>query len=153
MKETIKQYMRRTAAGLLASVTLLTPQLADGRAVYAAETSAQASTSPVKLAEINPFDGLYNPKHSGGSVSACNANIMEVEFGGEKYLAYCLNPDRYGADHWGDQVGESGYSVEVHDLTDPSLSNVPGFIEDKNILLAMQGAIWLCRERLPRAAM
>lgn len=141
MKETIKQYMRRTAAGLLASVTLLTPQLADGRAVYAAETSAQASTSPVKLAEINPFDGLYNPKHSGGSVSACNANIMEVEFGGEKYLAYCLNPDRYGADHWGDQVGESGYSVEVHDLTDPSLSNVPGFIEDKNILLAMQGAI------------
>ena len=141
MKETIKQYMRRTAAGLLASVTLLTPQLADGRAVYAAETSAQASTSPVKLAEINPFDGLYNPKHSDGSVSACNANIMEVEFGGEKYLAYCLNPDRYGADHWGDQVGESGYSVEVHDLTDPSLSNVPGFIEDKNILLAMQGAI------------
>lgn len=137
MENKIISRVKRVAASVLAAVTLFSQ--AAGNAVYAAEP--RAATNPVVLAEINPFDGFYNPKHSNGSVSACNANIMEVEIAGEKYLAYCLNPNRYGADHWGDQVGESGYSVEVHDLTDPALESLPDFQSDKAILVAMQGVI------------
>ena len=77
---------------------------------------AKSTGYPVKVAEQNPFDGLYTPKHST-KISAYNANIMEVEISGEKYLAYCLNQTVSGSDNVsGGAVGSSGYNVEIYDL-------------------------------------
>ena len=134
MKQTFKSRLRRVAAAALFSQPILTES-----AVYAAEP--KAAGSPVKVAEQNPFDGLCTSKHST-KISDYNANVMEVEISGEKYLAYCLNPNRYGSDNVsGGAVGSSGYSVQVYDLDDPALQNVPDFQLDQSILLAMQGVI------------
>ena len=138
MKEKIKTRLRRTAASVLAAVALVSqPALAN-----TAHAAGSKSTGyPVKVAEQNPFDGLYTSKHSS-QISAYNANIMEVEISGKKYLAYCLNPNRYGSDNVsGGAVGSSGYSVQVYDLDDPALESVPDFQLDQNIMLAMQGVI------------
>lgn len=92
----------------------------------------------MKLAEINPFDNLLCAKHSS-DVSAHNANIMEVEIDGQKYLAYCLNHNRYGSDSVsGGAVGSSGYNVQVYDLDDPALQSMDTFKNDKDLMLAMK---------------
>lgn len=139
MKQTFKSRLRRAAASALAAAALFSQPILTESAVYAAEP--KAAGSPVKVAEQNPFDGLYTSKHST-KISDYNANVMEVEISGEKYLAYCLNPNRYGSDNVsGGAVGSSGYSVQVYDLDDPALQNVPDFQLDQSILLAMQGVI------------
>ena len=139
MKQTFKSRLRRVAASALAAAVLFSQPILTESAVYAAEP--KAAGSPVKVAEQNPFDGLYTSKHST-KISDYNANVMEVEISGEKYLAYCLNPNRYGSDNVsGGAVGSSGYSVQVYDLDDPALQNVPDFQLDQSILLAMQGVI------------
>ena len=138
MKEKIKSRLRRAAASVLA-VTTLVSQPIPGNPAYAAEP--KSTGYPVKVAEQNPFDGLYTSKHST-KISDYNANVMEVEISGEKYLAYCLNPNRYGSDNVsGGAVGSSGYNVQVYDLDDPALQDVPDFQLDQSILLAMQGVI------------
>ena len=139
MKQTFKFRLRRVAASALAAAALFSQPILTESAVYAAEP--KAAGSPVKVAEQNPFDGLCTSKHST-KISDYNANVMEVEISGEKYLAYCLNPNRYGSDNVsGGAVGSSGYSVQVYDLDDPALQNVPDFQLDQSILLAMQGVI------------
>lgn len=139
MKQTFKSRLRRVAASALAAAALFSQPILTESAVYAAEP--KAAGSPVKVAEQNPFDGLCTSKHST-KISDYNANVMEVEISGEKYLAYCLNPNRYGSDNVsGGAVGSSGYSVQVYDLDDPALQNVPDFQLDQSILLAMQGVI------------
>ena len=139
MKQTFKSRLRRAAASALAAAALFSQPILTESAVYAAEP--KAAGSPVKVAEQNPFDGLCTSKHST-KISDYNANVMEVEISGEKYLAYCLNPNRYGSDNVsGGAVGSSGYSVQVYDLDDPALQNVPDFQLDQSILLAMQGVI------------
>lgn len=139
MKQTFKSRLRRAAASALAAAALFSQPILTESAVYAAEP--KAAGSPVKVAEQNPFDGLYTSKHST-KISDYNANVMEVEISGEKYLAYCLNPNRYGSDNVsGGAVGSSGYSVQVYDLDDPALQDVPDFQLDQGILLAMQGVI------------
>lgn len=136
MKGKVKSFLRRAAASTLAALSILTPSLVQAPPAYAAENPQ----SPVRLAEINPFDNLLCAKHSS-DVSAHNANVMEVEIAGETYLAYCLNHDRYGSDKWGDQVGESGYSVKIYDLTDPALQSMEAFKNDEELMLRMQGVI------------
>ena len=127
----IKKHLgKRLLASLLAAVSLIPVGI--GTPVSAAE-----STYPIVLKEKNPFDGFYSPKQNNGSVASCNANIMECVIDGENYLAYCLNPDRKGSDNINGNVGESGYGVEVHDLSDPETTSAL----DYNILLAMQGVI------------
>ena len=139
MKQTFKSRLRRVAASALAAAAMFSQPILTENAVYAAEP--KAAGSPVKVAEQNPFDGLCTSKHST-KISDYNANVMEVEISGEKYLAYCLNPNRYGSDNVsGGAVGSSGYSVQVYDLDDPALQNVPDFQLDQSILLAMQGVI------------
>ncbi|WP_418558334.1 SpaA isopeptide-forming pilin-related protein [Hominenteromicrobium sp.] len=139
MKQTFKSRLRRMAASALAAAALFSQPILTESAVYAAEP--KATRSPVKVAEQNPFDGLCTSKHST-KISDYNANVMEVEISGEKYLAYCLNPNRYGSDNVsGGAVGSSGYSVQVYDLDAPALQSVPDFQLDQSILLAMQGAI------------
>lgn len=139
MKQTFKSRLRRAAASALAAAALFSQPILTESAVYAAEP--KAAGSPVKVAEQNPFDGLYTSKHST-KISDYNANVMEVEISGEKYLAYCLNPNRYGSDNVsGGAIGSSGYSVQVYDLDDPALQSVPDFQLDQSILLAMQGVI------------
>ena len=139
MKQTFKFRLRRVAASVLAAAALFSQPILTESAVYAAEP--KAAGSPVKVAEQNPFDGLCTSKHST-KISDYNANVMEVEISGEKYLAYCLNPNRYGSDNVsGGAVGSSGYSIQVYDLDDPALQNVPDFQLDQSILLAMQGVI------------
>lgn len=139
MKQTFKSRLRRVAASALAAAALFSQPILTENAVYAAEP--KATGSPVKVAEQNPFDGLCTSKHST-KISDYNANVMEVEISGEKYLAYCLNPNRYGSDNVsGGAVGSSGYSVQVYDLDDPALQSVPDFQLDQSILLAMQGVI------------
>ena len=138
MKEKMKSRLRRAAASVLAAATLFSQPIW-GNTVQAAEP--KSTGYPVKVAEQNPFDGLYTPKHST-RISAYNANVMEVEISGEKYLAYCLNPNRSGSDNVsGGAVGSSGYNVEIYDLDDPALQSVPDFQLDQSILLAMQGVI------------
>ena len=138
MKQPFKIRLRRAVASALAVTTLVSQPIL-GNVAYAAEP--KSTGYPVKVAEQNPFDGLYTSKHST-KISDYNANVMEVEISGEKYLAYCLNPNRYGSDNVsGGAVGSSGYSVQVYDLDDPALQNVPDFQLDQSILLAMQGVI------------
>lgn len=138
MKQPFKIRLRRAAASVLAVTTLVSQPIL-GNVAYAAEP--KSTGYPVKVAEQNPFDGLYTSKHST-KISDYNANVMEVEISGEKYLAYCLNPNRYGSDNVsGGAVGSSGYSVQAYDLDDPALQSVPDFQLDQSILLAMQGVI------------
>ena len=125
MKQTFKSRLRRVAASALAAAAMFSQPILTENAVYAAEP--KAAGSPVKVAEQNPFDGLCTSKHST-KISDYNANVMEVEISGEKYLAYCLNPNRYGSDNVsGGAVGSSGYNVEIYDLDDPALQSVPDF--------------------------
>ena len=139
MKQTFKSRLRRAAASALAAAALFSQPILTESTAYAAEP--KSTGYPVKVAEQNPFDGLYTSKHST-KISDYNANVMEVEISGEKYLAYCLNPNRYGSDNVsGGAVGSSGYSVQVYDLDDPALQDVPDFQLDQSILLAMQGVI------------
>ena len=136
MKGKFTSFMRKATASLLAAVTILTPSLLQAAPAYAA--GAQVA---VTLAEKNPFDNLLCAKHSS-DVSAHNANIMEVTIDGQKYLAYCLNHNRYGSDNVsGGNVGSSGYNVEVYDLDDPALQNMETFKNDRDLMLAMQGVI------------
>lgn len=138
MKQPFKIRLRRAVASALAVTTLVSQPIL-GNVAYAAEP--KSTGYPVKVAEQNPFDGLYTSKHST-KISDYNANVMEVEISGEKYLAYCLNPNRYGSDNVsGGTVGSSGYSVQAYDLDDPALQSVPDFQLDQSILLAMQGVI------------
>lgn len=136
MKGKLSSFVRKATASLLAAATILTPSLLQAVPAYAA--GAQV---PVTLAEKNPFDNLLCAKHSS-DVSAHNANIMEVTIDGQKYLAYCLNHNRYGSDNVsGGNVGSSGYNVEVYDLDDPALQNMETFKNDRDLMLAMQGVI------------
>lgn len=136
MKGKLSSFMRKATASLLAAATILSPSLLQAVPAYAA--GAQV---PVTLAEKNPFDNLLCAKHSS-DVSAHNANIMEVTIDGQKYLAYCLNHNRYGSDNVsGGNVGSSGYQVEVYDLDDPALQNMETFKNDRDLMLAMQGVI------------
>ena len=82
MKGKVKSFLRRATASTLAALSILTPSLVQAPPAYAAENPQ----SPVRLAEINPFDNLLCAKHSS-DVSAHNANVMEVEIAGETYLA------------------------------------------------------------------
>ena len=137
MKGKLASLLRKVTASLLAAATILTPSILQAVPAYAAGNTQ----SPVKLAEINPFDNLLCAKHSS-DVSAHNANIMEVEIDGQKYLAYCLNHNRYGSDNVsGGAVGSSGYNVQVYDLDDPALQSIDTFKNDKDLMLAMQGVI------------
>ena len=137
MKGKLASLLRKVTASLLAAATILTPSILQAVPAYAAGNTQ----SPVKLAEINPFDNLLCAKHSS-DVSAHNANIMEVEIDGQKYLAYCLNHNRYGSDNVsGGAVGSSGYNVQVYDLDDPALQSMDTFKNDKDLMLAMQGVI------------
>lgn len=136
MKGKLSSFVRKATASLLAAATILSPSLLQAAPAYAA--GAQV---PVTLAEKNPFDNLLCAKHSS-DVSAHNANIMEVTIDGQKYLAYCLNHNRYGSDNVsGGSVGSSGYNVEVYDLDDPALQNMETFKNDRDLMLAMQGVI------------
>ena len=137
MKGKLASLLRKVTASLLAAATILTPSILQAVPAYAAGNTQ----SPVKLAEINPFDNLLCAKHSS-DVSAHNANIMEVEIDGQKYLAYCLNHNRYGSDNVsGGAVGSFGYNVQVYDLDDPALQSMDTFKNDKDLMLAMQGVI------------
>ena len=59
MKEKIKSRLRRAAASVLAAATLFSQPIW-GNTVHAAE--AKSTGYPVKVAEQNPFDGLYTPQ-------------------------------------------------------------------------------------------
>lgn len=89
MKQTFKSRLRRVAASALAAAALFSQPILTESAVYASEP--KATRSPVKVAEQNPFDGLCTSKHST-KISDYNANVMEVEISGEKYLAYGVCP-------------------------------------------------------------
>lgn len=130
MSKKIKKTMLRVMTAVLAVLCMFT-QL-PVTSVFA------AGSNIIKLLEKNSFDGLRwaSKTPMAGYNGSYTTDIMGVTIDGVNYVAYCLNHDRYGS---GDAYGE--YSVKVYDLDDPALQTNEEFLNDKNILMYMQGVL------------
>ena len=136
-----KGRFRKALSGFMSLLMMFTSVAIPSGTVSAAE---EGSEWPVVLKRKNNFDVFWHPsqgnKHGSsiaGRVTSCNANIMTVTIDGEEYLAYCMNPERYGADHDNPNVNGSGYNVKVYDIDNPILESQ----KEKDIILALQGVI------------
>ena len=136
-----KGRFRKALSGFMSLLMMFTSVAIPSGTVSAAE---EGSEWPVVLKRKNSFDVFWHPsqgnKHGSsiaGRVTSCNANIMTVTIDGEEYLAYCMNPERLGADHDNPNVNGSGYNVKVYDIDNPILESQ----KEKDIILALQGVI------------
>ena len=140
----VRNGIRRAVASLVAITTFAVPQLQGiATPVYA------ATTAPVVMKKYNPFDAIMTKVLIGGD-QAARADIMTVTIDGKEYIAYCLNPTKYGSENvigstpsepTASDVGKSGYSVEVYDIDDPALQSIQSYSQDETALKYLQGVI------------
>ncbi len=130
MSKKIKKTMLRVMTAVLAVICMFTQ--------LPVTSAFAAGGNIIKLLEKNSFDGLRwaSKTPMAGYNGSYTTDIMGVTIDGVNYIAYCLNHDRYGS---GDAYGE--YSVKVYDLDDPALQTNQEFLNDKNILMYMQGVL------------
>ncbi len=130
MSKKIKKSMLRVMTAVLAVICMFTQ--------LPVTSAFAAGSNIIKLLEKNSFDGLRwaSKTPMAGYNGSYTTDIMGVTIDGVNYIAYCLNHDRYGS---GDAYGE--YSVKVYDLDDPALQTNQEFLNDKNILMYMQGVL------------
>ena len=130
MSKKIKKTMLRVMTAVLAVLCMFTQ--------LPVTSAFAAGSNIIKLLEKNSFDGLRwaSKTPMAGYNGSYTTDIMGVTIDGVNYVAYCLNHDRYGS---GDAYGE--YSVKVYDLDDPALQTNEEFLNDKNILMYMQGVL------------
>ncbi|MEF2795637.1 MAG: SpaA isopeptide-forming pilin-related protein, partial [Hydrogeniiclostridium sp.] len=130
MSKKIKKSMLRVMTAVLAVLCMFTQ--------LPVTSAFAAGSNIIKLLEKNSFDGLRwaSKTPMAGYNGSYTTDIMGVTIDGVNYIAYCLNHDRYGS---GDAYGE--YSVKVYDLDDPALQTNQEFLNDKNILMYMQGVL------------
>ena len=130
MSKKIKKTMLRVMTAVLAVLCMFTQ--------LPVTSAFAAGSNIIKLLEKNSFDGLRwaSKTPMAGYNGSYTTDIMGVTIDGVNYVAYCLNHDRYGS---GDAYGE--YSVKVYDLDDPALQTNQEFLNDKNILMYMQGVL------------
>ena len=133
MHQKIRNSLLRVVAVFLAFLILF-PQIAG------LTMPAFAAGSIIKKLENNPFDGLRwaTKQPISGYHGSYPTEIMGVTIDGVNYVAYCLNHDRYGS---GDSPTVGEYGVKVYELDDPALQSNEEFINDKNILMYMQGVL------------
>ena len=133
MHQKIRNSLLRVVAVFLAFLILF-PQIAG------LTMPAFAAGSIIKKLEDNPFDGLRwaTKQPISGYHGSYPTEIMGVTIDGVNYVAYCLNHDRYGS---GDSPTVGEYGVKVYELDDPALQSNEEFINDKNILMYMQGVL------------
>ena len=133
MHQKIRNSLLRVVAVFLAFLILF-PQIAG------LIMPAFAAGSIIKKLEDNPFDGLRwaTKQPISGYHGSYPTEIMGVTIDGVNYVAYCLNHDRYGS---GDSPSIGEYGVKVYELDDPALQSNEEFINDKNILMYMQGVL------------
>lgn len=133
MHQKIRNSLLRVVAVFLAFLILF-PQIAG------LTMPAFAAGSIIKKLEDNPFDGLRwaTKQPISGYHGSYPTEIMGVTIDGVNYVAYCLNHDRYGS---GDSPSIGEYGVKVYELDDPALQSNEEFINDKNILMYMQGVL------------
>ena len=133
MHQKIRNSLLRVVAVFLAFLILF-PQIAG------LITPVFAAGSIIKKLEDNPFDGLRwaTKQPISGYHGSYPTEIMGVTIDGVNYVAYCLNHDRYGS---GDSPTVGEYGVKVYELDDPALQSNEEFINDKNILMYMQGVL------------
>ena len=133
MHQKIRNSLLRVVAVFLAFLILF-PQIAG------LTMPAFAAGSIIKKLEDNPFDGLRwaTKQPISGYHGSYPTEIMGVTIDGVNYVAYCLNHDRYGS---GDSPTVGEYGVKIYELDDPALQSNEEFINDKNILMYMQGVL------------
>lgn len=137
----LRSLLKRTTASILTLLTVFSTFTA----LQVAPVYAANPQGTVKIVELNPFDNLHCNKQAGGQ-DAHDATIMGVTIDGVEYIAYCLNPRRYGSNHNFNspgtalQPGQGSYSVEVYDLDDPNLP-MDTFSQDANLMYKLQGII------------
>ena len=133
MHQKIRNSLLRVVAVFLAFLILF-PQIAG------LTMPAFAAGSIIKKLENNPFDGLRwaTKQPISGYHGSYPTEIMGVTIDGVNYVAYCLNHDRYGS---GDSPTVGEYGVKIYELDDPALQSNEEFINDKNILMYMQGVL------------
>ena len=130
MSKKIRKSLLRVMTAVLAVICMFTQ--------LPVTSAFAAGGNIIKLLEKNSFDGLRwaSKTPMTGYNGSYTTDIMGVTIDGVNYVAYCLNHDRYGS---GDAYGE--YSVKVYDLDDPALQSNQEFLNDKNILMYMQGVL------------